>query len=319
MNKNNQIGHNIKRQITRFLKKNISDLSKPQQRFAFDMLFGITKSTDSKITCIGRALNEQQDLCYTVKRLYNNLNNHDYSKELDQVTLNSYNRDVNEDTVFALDFSDITKPYAKRMDNLTTIRDGDKGTIGMGYSSIAITATEMGEENPTILANKLFSKTATPDLKSTDVTLEILKDLQKKYGKKGVYTQDRYFDNKRFYQYYSSNGLLFVTRAKTNRKLQKVDNKGKIVSGKVPIQSLAKGCKTSHSFFVERWENGQWKKKKKVRIGSRKVFLPCLNQIVNMVIIKGFGKVPMMLMTNIDIKRKEFDNIMNIFDIYRTR
>lgn len=35
---------------------------------------------------------------------------------------------------------------AKRVDNLTVVHDGDKGTIGMGYNSIAITPTEMGEE-----------------------------------------------------------------------------------------------------------------------------------------------------------------------------
>ncbi len=110
-----------------------------------------------------------------------------------------------------------------------------------------------------------------------------------------------------------------MTRAKENRKLLKVNHHGKIEPGKVAITELAKNCKTPFSFDVQAWENGQWKKKKRVSIGARKVFLPCINQIVTLVVIKGFGKVPMMLITNIDIGTKNQYDLQRIFRIYRAR
>lgn len=319
MNKNTQLGHNIKRQIDRFVQKNMLELSKPGRKFVFDMLFGVLKGSDSKITNVGRALHERCDLKHTIKRLYNHLSNEDYTELIDKVMFNTYKREVNNSTVFALDFSDITKPYAEKMEYLTTVRDGDKGTFGLGYNNIVLTATELGENDPTVLANKVFSKSATPDKKSTDIALKILDDIVQLYGTKGIYTQDRYFDNKRFYNHFHSKGLSFVTRAKINRKLLKVNSNGVVIPGKVSIVDLAKRCRTPHTSFIERWENGNWKRVKKVRVGARKVFLPCINQIITLVVVKGYGKMPMMLLTNINVDPKRISEVLQIYDIYRSR
>ena len=45
----------------------------PYQKLAFDMVFGISISGDSKISNIARALEEACDLRHTVKHLYNRL------------------------------------------------------------------------------------------------------------------------------------------------------------------------------------------------------------------------------------------------------
>jgi len=319
MSKNNQFGHRIKKQMHRYLTRTFPELKKPQARLFFDMIFGISKSGDSKVSNIARALDEKQDLCHTVKRLYNQLNATDYSEMLEDATLSEYIRDFTEDTTIALDFSDITKPYAEKMEHLTSVRDGDKGTIGVGYNQIVLTATQRGDNNPTVLANRLFSKNATPDKKSTDIALELLDGVFTTHGKSGVYTQDRYFDNKRFFQFFHKNKLRFVTRAKDNRKLFAVDSTGKMIPEKRSILDLAKSCKTSLGLTVENWENGKWRQKKTVRVGARRVFLPCINAPVTLVVIKGFGKIPMMLLTNIEIQLKNEYDLKRIFKVYRSR
>jgi hypothetical protein len=319
MNKNNQFGHRIKKQMHRYLTKKFPELKKTQARLFFDMIFGICKSGDSRISNIARALDESQNLCHTVKRLYNQLNASDYSEMLEEATLSEYTRDFTEDTTIALDFSDITKPYAEKMEYLASVRDGDKGTIGLGYNQIVLTATQRGDDNPTVLANSLFSKKATPEKKSTDVALELLKGVLTTHGDNGVYTQDRYFDNKRFFQFFHTNKLKFVTRAKDNRKLFEVNGAGKVLSEKRSIHDLAKHCKTPLKLMLEHWENGKWRKKKDVRIGARRVFLPCINAPVTLVVIKGFGKIPMMLLTNIPIQLKNEYDLKRIFKIYRSR
>ena len=54
-------------------------------------------------------------------------------------------------------------------------------------------------------------------------------------------------------------------------------------------------------------------------MGSRKVFLPCINKIVSLLVIKGFGQIPMMLLTNIEINAKKQKELHRIFSIYRAR
>jgi uncharacterized protein YifE (UPF0438 family) len=317
MNKNS-IGHNLKRQIKRYIEKKMQDFAKSKGRFLFDMIFGIVKSGDCKISNIGRALNEKKDLCHTIKRLYNNVNNYDYCSEIENALISSY-QEFSSSTILSLDFSDITKPYAQKMENLSTVRDGDKGTLGNGYNQVVVTATELGEENPSILANSLFSKKANPGVTSTDAALDILKKVTNFYGNKGIHTQDRYFDNKHFYRYFIANDQSFVTRAKVNRKLLKVNSSGRVLPEKVSILTLAKNCRTPHKYVTKIWENGKWQERKQVRIGSRKVFLPCINLIVTMVVIKGFGTKPMMLLTNIDVNPRNESNVLKIYRIYRAR
>ena len=319
MSKNTQFGHRIKRQIHRYLTRKLPGLKKPDFKLAFDMVFGISKSGDSKISNIARALEESCDLRHTVKRLYNHINATDYSGMIEKVTLAEYPHVFTEETTIALDFSDLTKPYAEKMENLATVRDGDKGTYGRGYNQIVLTATQRGDDNPTVLANRLFSKAATPDKKSTDVALEIVSDVLTAHGNKGVYTQDRYFDNKRFFSFFHTNSLQFVTRAKNNRKLLAVDSSGKVVPEKRSILSLAKHCKLSCRVNLQYWENGQWKQKRKLRIGARRVFLSCINATVTMVVVKGYGKIPMMLLTNIPIQLNNDHDLKRIFMIYRSR
>ena len=319
MNENTQFGHRIKKQIHRYLTRKLPRLKKPDQKLAFDMVFGISKSGDSKISNIARALEEPCDLRHTLKRLYNRLNATDYSEMLEKATLAEYPYDFTDETTIALDFSDLTKPYAEKMENLATVRDGDKGTFGLGYNQIVLTATQRGDDNPTVLANRLFSKVATPDKKSTDVALGLLRDVLTVHGDNGVYTQDRYFDNKRFFTFFHTNSLQFVTRAKDNRKLLAVDGSGKVIPEKRSIFSLAKHCKTSCRITLQYWENGQWKPKKTLCIGARRVFLPCINAPVTLVVVKGYGKIPMMLLTNIPIQLKNDHDLKRIFRIYRSR
>ena len=319
MSKNTQFGHRIKKQIHRYITRKLPGLKKPDFKLVFDMVFGISKSGDCKISNIARALEEPGELRHTVKRLYTNLNDKDYSEMLEEATLAEYPQSFTGKTTIALDFSDISKPYAEKMDNLSTVRDGDTGKYGLGYNQIVVTATERGDDNPTVLANRLFSKVETPDKKSTDVALSLLKQVRTVHGDNGVYTQDRYFDNKRFFKYFHTNTLQFVTRAKTNRKLLAVDRSGKVIAEKRPILSLAKQCKTPCMLTLEYWENGQWKPGKKLRIGARRVFLPCINAVVTLVVVKGFGKIPMMLLTNIPIQLKNDHDLERIFGIYRAR
>jgi uncharacterized protein YifE (UPF0438 family) len=320
MEKNIQRGRRIKEQLGKYITRVLPDSGKIGNRFIHEMSYGILKSGDVKTTTIARALDENIDISDTVKRLYNNNSARDYSKTIENAMTTSYPRAFDKDTVVAIDHSDLTKPYAKKMENLSIVRDGDKGTYGNGYNHVVITATQFGADNPVVIANSVLSKKDKLDAAETitQKTLSIIGSIRGSLGSKGVRVCDRFFDSKHYIKEFDEHGEEYVIRAKVNRNLLRVVN-GKVAPGKVNIVSLAKGCKTRFSVRMRYWKNGEWKPAKTVRIGCRKVFLPCINKIVTMVVIKGFGKVPMMLLTNISIGQHNHVMMERILKIYRSR
>lgn len=311
-------GHKVKKQLKRYLDKTLPPMGKVAQKAIYDLSFGILKSGDVKVTNIARALDEPCDLKHTVKRLNDRLGTDNYVATVESAVADQYPKAFDDNTVVAIDTTDTTKRYARKMENLSKVRDGDTGKIGLGYNHIVITANQLNQANPTVLANQIFSKKATPDRTINDDCLGIIEQIDAIYGRKGTRTHDRYFDNKRYFRYYHKNGQLHVIRVKDNRKLLKVVG-GRVLPGKVPILDLANICRTPHNMQVSYWENGKWHHKKTVRIGCRKVFLPCVNAIVTMVVIKGFGRIPMMLLTNIDVTNNNPALLEKIAGIYRGR
>lgn len=320
MEKNIQRGRRIKEQLNKFITRVLPDAGKIGNRFIREMCYGILKSGDVKTTNIARALEEDLDISDTVKRLYNNNSGHDYSKMIESAMATSYHRAFDEDTVVAIDHTDITKPYAEKMENLSIVRDGDKGDYGNGYKHVVVTASQLGADNPVVIANSIWSKKDKLDEAKTitQKTLSIIGSIRDGLGAKGVRVCDRYFDSKHYFREFDGHDEEYVVRAKINRNLLRVEN-GKAVPGKVNIVTLEKGCKTRFSIRMRYWKNGEWKPAKTVMVGCRKVFLPCLNKIVTMVVIKGFGKLPMMLLTNIKIGQSNHLLMERILKIYRAR
>ncbi len=311
-------GRKVKHQLKRYLDKTLPPMGKVAQNAVFELSFGILKSGDVKVTNIARALEEPCNLKHTVKRLNERLGKDDYVTPIEPAVLGQYPKAFDDDTVVAIDPTDTTKRYARKMGNLSKVRDGDTGKIGLGYNHIVITANQLNQANPTVLAYQLFSKGATPHLVIGDAILKNIRQLDVSYGTKGVKVSDRGLDDKRFYRHYHSNGSHYVQRATEKRKLLKVVG-GRVLPGKVPILKLANSCRTPHNMQVSYWANGKWHNKITVRIGCRKVFLPCVNAIITMVVIKGFGRNPMMLLTNIEVTNNDPELLQKIAAIYRGR
>lgn len=318
MQKNIQKGRRIKVQLHKFIDRIVPDLGKVGNKFLFEMTFGILKSGDVKVSNIARSLEEPKALDDTIKRLYNNNSSHDYSSVINDASASSYHCDFNDDTIIAIDHTDIRKPYAEKMENIGIVRDGDKGDFGNGYQQIVITATQLQDANPVPLVYRLYSK--KDDEKTlTDQTLEEIRNVREIQGVEGVRVADRFFDSRHYYRDFTNNDEHFVIRTKVNRKLLEVDSNGKAIPGKVGVVVLAKNCKTRTRLQMKYWENGEWKKSVVVRMGCRKVFLPCINKVVTLVVVKGFGRIPMMLLTNIEFSLNNQELLKRILLIYRAR
>jgi len=110
------------------------------------MLFGIQSSQDVKLSNISRSLQERIPPIRTEKRLSRNLNSAELEKEVTPQLVRMGSSRIQPITVLGLDLSDIRKEYARKMENLATVRDGSTGELHRGYWLCDVTGAELNGE-----------------------------------------------------------------------------------------------------------------------------------------------------------------------------
>jgi hypothetical protein len=150
----------LKAQLTKFSSELCGELSLPLEKFVGQMLFGIQASQDVKLSNIARSLKEEIPLIKTEDRLSRNLKAAELEAELAPQLAAMAGRRVETNTVLCLDLSDIRKEYARKMEYLTTIRDGSSGELHEGYWLCAITGAEVNGSEILPLYQKLYSTKA---------------------------------------------------------------------------------------------------------------------------------------------------------------
>ena len=108
-------------------------LCKPARRFVAEALYGIAARQSVRLSEIGRALEEPIALAKTETRLSRNLGRPELGDHVGEAILRAGGRKVGARTLLILDVSDITKPYAEKMQYLARVRDGSTGAIADGY------------------------------------------------------------------------------------------------------------------------------------------------------------------------------------------
>ena len=111
----------LKAQLTKFSDQLCQGLSKPLAKFVTQMLYGSQSSQDVKLSNISRALGEAIPLIRTEKRLSRNLKHAEIEAELTSTLASMAGKRISQDTVLALDLSDIRKEYARKMEHLATV------------------------------------------------------------------------------------------------------------------------------------------------------------------------------------------------------
>ena len=78
----NKIQSRRKAQLSKFCSELCASLSRPLEKFAWQMLFGIQASQDVKLSNIARSLKEDMPLIETEKRLSRNLKADEVEKQM---------------------------------------------------------------------------------------------------------------------------------------------------------------------------------------------------------------------------------------------
>ena len=304
-----RLGYLLKRGILNFSEKVCKGLKKPIFKLICNMLYGISESGSCHLSKISRALKEDITLKKTIERLSRGLDNFSDG----EVLLNNYNNIVkpfvDNRTIFIVDGSDVTKPCSKVLEGLTTVRDGSSGKMEKGYSTLEIAALTNDHKAPISVYDRLYSTIEKGFISEDDEVLKGLKYLTHQFGNKGIRTLDRGYDGLTYYKYFLKNHENFVIRAKKDRnvcykgKTYNILEVAKLFKGKYRMDFITKDAK-----------------KVECKISIIPISLPKYpGGELNLVVVYGFGKEPMLLLTNLKSDDKSLAKVITKVYLMRWR
>ena len=290
-----RIAVRLREQIVQFSGELSSGLCKPARRFVAEALYGIQARQSVLLSEIGRALNEPISLKKTETRLSNELGRVSLEDHLVENLLSKASGRIRKDTLLVLDPSDITKPYARGMEYLTHVRDGSTGEITSGYSTLKVIGAELDEVKVTPLYGRLYSHIA-PDFKSENTEIIRALDMVSSHTeKRGIWVVDRGGDRRKLYEPLLGRKLRFIIRLVGSRHLE--------CGGRLVLaRDIALRCPMLYSDQVVREKDGK-ERTYQIAYGYRRVKLPGRCEKLTLVVIRGFGEEPLMLLTNVEVKR----------------
>ena len=291
-----RLGYEMKRDLSKFSTKISKGLKRPQQKFIHQMVYGILAGNKLHLSEIARSLKENITLKKTIGRLSRNLHAfgakqilwHNYLSLVKQHVKNNY-------AVIIIDNSDIVKPASTKLEALADVRDGSTGKIAKGYQTIEAAVLSETGKMPLPVYEKVFSAMETGFISETHENLCCLKALSANFSTKCVRTLDRGFDANDYYRYFFKNKERFIIRAKKNRSV--------IYNGNTyNIMDVAR--KYKGNFHID------FKGKNYKNVNCKMSFIPvklCEFPTKDMVLVAvyGFGKEPMLLLTNLKIQEKK--------------
>lgn len=306
MQEHSQIAGKIKAQITRFAHRIAEGFKKPDQKFMAQMLYGIQASKDVKLSNIARALGEEIALIKTETRLSRNVSKEDWTEVLNRRLVEQGACRIGPDTVLALDIGDIDKPYAKVMEHLAPVRDGSTGEVRSdGYWTMQVLGADVEGEELVPLYGELYSQEADDFVSENRQIFKAIDTVVAVLGQRGIWVIDRGGDRSQVYQGMLDRHLHFVIRMVGGRDLHCQE---KLKSALGIAQEMA--CPVQREVIIQREGKTQ---KKRLLLGYQPVQLPGRSESLYLVVIKGYGEKPLMLLTNLNVPQIGVDRLLEIY------
>jgi len=281
--------------ILRFSGELSSGLPKPARRFVAEMLYGIQARQSVRLTEIGRALGEKISLRKTEYRLCRQLQRPGLWERLTQRLGRLAAGRIQDLTLLILDLTDVSKRYAKRMEYLARVHDGSEQGVGTGYWLLQVIAAEAGKPLVLPLYNRLYSQ-QSPDFRSENEEIHRAMEMVSSWTQgRGVWVMDRGGDRDKLLCPLIKNKHRFLVRLRNDRHL--------IWQGRsINVLDLARACPMLHLETIIKNE-GQSSRSLRIEFGYRPVKLPDSQEPLFLVVVKGFGEEPLMLLTNVSMTK----------------
>ena len=206
------------RTFHKFIAYLTDQLSKPKTNFISQILCGVLFSGNLILTNVASKVPHPGRLTAIAKRFRRHLaDDMSFLKPLWFNYLRLVRRRLDIDSLFIVDLSDIAKPYAKKMENIATVRDGDKGCLVTGYWCMEVYCRDKdGIIWPLILWP--YSLEAEGQLSENAQILSILSQLDEYFGEGfGIWVFDRGFDRLNLIEPFLASKRHFIIRQRGDR------------------------------------------------------------------------------------------------------
>ena len=293
-----QIGLKLRTQMSRFSGELCKGMRKIQKRFVEEAIYGIQARGSVRLSEIGRSLSENTSLKKRIDRLSRNLGRPGLDCDISAAVLAQGAVLVKQDSLLILDPTDITKKYAKKMELLAKVRDGSEKEIGLGYWVDTVVAADVDSSEIVPLVHTLYSQNAVDFMSENRELLNVMERVYAATNSRGVFVIDRGGDRGVLYD-----GLLnkeapfrFIIRQRGDRLL--------LDGSRLRLTlELAETCKTPYQEMVIKEKDGK-EKTYLIHYGFRRVRLPSHpDQPLWLVVVKGLGDKPLMLLTTESMRR----------------
>lgn len=268
---------------------------KPARRFVLEALYGIVARQSVMLTEIARSLNESIALIKTENRLSRQASRKGLWETVTRFVIGEGAPRVRENTLLVIDPSDIAKPYAEKMEYLARVRDGSEGKLADGYWLCQVVAVECGGNEIVPLVNHLWSQNA-PEFKSENAeVLSCIDRVSQATEGRGVWVYDRGGDRIQLIRPLLKRNRQFIIRQTGTRHV--IWNRQSW-----SVLDLAYRCPTLYAETIRRQNLDGTETIRTIEFGYRRVKLPGWRTPLSLVVIRGFGKEPTMLLTTLDVR-----------------
>jgi hypothetical protein len=300
----------LREQMVRFSGELSAGLPKVSRRFVAEMVFGIQARGSVRLTEVGRSLGEKISLKKTEERLSRQLGRKGLERKIQRRLIEQAAPRIEDDTLLVLDLSDVTKKYAEKMENLAQVRDGSEKELGWGYWTLNIVGANTKGTKLVPLYGRLYSHAVGGHQSENEEIREAVGEVAEVVGKRGIWVMDRGGDRRYVFNYLLPNKLRFLIRVRWDRGLRTAQGIDSAVS-------LARSCPMLFHETIVREEAGQ-ERLVHLACGMRKVRLPGRREDLTLVVVKGFGKEPLMILTNLAVRRSR-KSVWHVVLSYITR
>lgn len=270
-------------------------LPKTARRFVNEIIYGVTCRQSVLLSEVTRSLGETIPFIKTENRLCRQLKRPGLGSSVRSALLNEGSSRIGDDTLLILDVSDIAKRYARKMEHLARVRDGSEGVLANGYWTMNVIGASVEGKEIIPLYGELYSQNSSGFISENHEILQAVVLVSEAVERRGIWVIDRGGDRGLLYDPLLDDKLRFIIRMTGDRHL--------LWRGKKRIaRELAATCKTPYAVRVTRRRDGK-PVSSMVEFGSREVKLPWRYDKLTMVVVKGFGAEPMMILTNAGVKK----------------
>lgn len=265
---------------------------KPSRKFLYEMTLGLAMSGSVLLSEVARKLKPLKPIRFHAlhKGLCRGLKSKQWSAlPVQEAYLKKVAGIVASNRFIACDLGDITKPSARKMPGLRTVRDGSTGQLKNGWWLIEIEAV-FGKGKHLPLWLELFS-VSRKGYKSQRAMVEAaISTIVRFIGTHGLWLFDRGFDNWEFFVFLERIKLKFLVRVKTKRSVRDLsDNRikglGRIAKAAVPAARFVWGRRRHRTGYL-------------IRVACARIQIPQSGQELSLIVAHGFGRNPLLLFTN---------------------